>query len=55
MAAIPVVVVVAVPPDRVVLNARHMVMVETVADSSMVAKLITEPQGKQLRFWQPCC
>jgi hypothetical protein len=33
-------------PDRMVLNARHIIMIEPVTDGSAVAKLIAEANGK---------
>jgi hypothetical protein len=33
-------------PDKMVLNARHIVMIEPVTDGSTVAKLIAEATGK---------
>jgi hypothetical protein len=33
-------------PDKMVLNARHIIMIEPVTDGSTVAKLIAEANGK---------
>ena len=33
-------------PDKMVLNARHIIMIEPVTDGSTVAKLIAEASGK---------